>query len=121
MAVWEKYRYLCDLDLLHGYEPNSEICIFKQGEASAIKARFKEWRGIVSHVHSNLRDGKAARLVMINGEPIVVEVYDDANPMVQCYRMSETLHEMIAHEPQCYELSANGKLRGIGEQPHNPL
>lgn len=75
------------LELLHGYEPGSEVSIFTQGSSEhATKHKFKEWRGIVSHAHSKLKDGKSAICVFMKDcEPLIITVNEDKNLTVMCY------------------------------------
>lgn len=99
MAVWEEYPYLCDLELLHKYVPGEIVTIFMKGQPEkkqVIKRAFKGWRGIVSCVHSHLKNGKSSAIVMFGSNALdnalIVDVFDDANPMVQVWTFEEQMH-----------------------------
>lgn len=85
MAKWEQYPYLCDLELLHDYVPDEEVTIFVADSKESYKKRFKEWRGIVSSVHSHVTDGKASAVVLFCGKVLIIDIYEDKNSTVQCY------------------------------------
>ena len=86
MSNWETWPYLCDLDLLHRYEPQSEVVIFKKGSDTSVKRKFKEWRGIVSHLYDYVKDGGSASIAVFFGDDaVIVDAMNDRNPTVQCY------------------------------------
>ena len=92
MNSWEQYPYLFNLELLHDYIPNDTVTLFIKDAPDSYKKRFKDWRGIVSSVKSHLKYGNISAIICYADKKIIMDIFEDANPTVQCYPFEEYMN-----------------------------
>lgn len=107
-SKWQGFPYIFRTDLFHAYIPGTPVRIFHRDRPAVVKS-FKRWEGIISNcVSLALSSGKPnnyASVAIFNKmfDPILVDVWVDMNPTIQC----EPLFEAIAfHKSLCPEVYA---------------